>query len=94
MLRRILSLLLVLALAVPMVTGQSKSDDRITDAIRLKLANDADVKGGAIDVTVQNGAVILRGQVRTEKAREKATAIAKKIKGVITVDNQLTLFGR
>jgi osmotically-inducible protein OsmY len=93
MLRRTLSLLILLSLALPLLIGQSKSDDRIYDEVRRKLANDAEVKGAAIDVTVQNGAVILRGQVRTEKAREKAAVITKKVKGVISVDNQLKLFG-
>jgi len=93
MLRRILSLLILLSLALPLLIGQTKADDRIYDEVRRKLANDAEVKGAALDVTVQNGAVTLRGQVHTAKARDKAAAIAKKVKGVTTVDNQLKLFG-
>jgi osmotically-inducible protein OsmY len=43
-------------------------------------------------VTITKGAVTLKGRVHDEKAREKATRIAKKVKGVTTVDNQLKLF--
>jgi osmotically-inducible protein OsmY len=42
---------------------------------------------------VKNGAVILRGQVHTQKAKEKAEKLAKRVKGVTSVDNQLKLFG-
>jgi len=94
MLRRTVSLSILAALIAPLRAAPDKqSDDRIYDEVRRRLANDADVKGAALDVTVTNGAVILRGQVRTEKAREKAAAIAKKVKGVTMVDNKLTLFG-
>lgn len=91
---RTVSVLLVLALVVPLLVAQgTPSDDRIYDEVRRKLANDADVKGAGFDVAVKNGALILRGRVHTEKAKAKAERIAKKVKGVTTVDNQLKLFG-
>ena len=84
---------LFLFLMTPFATAQgSKEDDRIYDQVRRKLADDVDVKGGAFDVTVKNGTVVLKGRVHTEKAKEKATRLAKKIKGVTTVENQLKLF--
>ena len=58
-----------------------------------KLANDTDVRGGGFDVTVKNGAVTLKGEVRTQKAKDKAEKLTKKVKGVVSVDNQLKLFG-
>jgi osmotically-inducible protein OsmY len=70
----------------------SKEDDRLYDLIRRKLADDADVKGGAFDVVVKNGVVTLKGRVHSEKDKEKATRIVKKVKGVTNVDNQLKLF--
>jgi osmotically-inducible protein OsmY len=95
---RALSLLLVLFLIVPLAVvpgkaAQSKDDGRIHDEVLAKLANDTDVRGGGFEVIVKDGAVILRGQVHTDKAKEKAEKIAKKVKGVISVDNQLKLFG-
>lgn len=90
---RLISLLLILALIVPALVAQgTPNDDRIYDDVRRRLADDADVKGAAIEVTIAEGAVTLKGRVHDEKAREKATRIAKKVKGVTTVDNQLKLF--
>jgi osmotically-inducible protein OsmY len=90
---RLISLLLLLALIVPALVAQgTPNDDRIYDDVRRRLADDADVKGAAIEVTITKGAVTLKGRVHDEKAREKATRIAKKVKGVTTVDNQLKLF--
>jgi len=95
---RLISLLLVFALIAPMLVAQGKAaaqgkaDDRIYDDVRRRLADDPEVKGAAIEVTITNGAITLKGRVRDEKAREKATRVAKKVKGVTTVDNQLKLF--
>jgi osmotically-inducible protein OsmY len=90
---RALSLLLVLFLIVPLLVAQGKDDGRIHDEVLAKLANDTDVRGGGFEVIVKNGAVIIRGQVHTDKAKEKAEKLAKKVKGVVSVDNQLKLFG-
>jgi osmotically-inducible protein OsmY len=95
---RLVTLLLLFALIVPMLVAQgtpnrgTSNDDRIYDDVRRRLADDVDVKGAAIEVTITKGAVTLKGRVHDEKAREKATRIAKKVKGVTTVDNQLKLF--
>ena|ERR1700745_3365609 len=67
----------------------STPDDRISDQVRLKLATDPDVKGGALDVIVHDGTVTIKGRVDTEKGKSKATHLAKKVKGVKQVDNQL-----
>ncbi len=67
------------------------SDDRIFDQVRMRLATDADVKGGALDVTVKDGVVTIKGRVDTDKGKSKATKLAKKVKGVKEVDNELTV---
>ncbi|MCS7024254.1 MAG: BON domain-containing protein [Bryobacteraceae bacterium] len=64
-------------------------DDRIYDQVRLRLASNPDVKGGAIEVKVEQGVVTLMGKVRTEKAKKKAENLASKVKGVKKVVNQL-----
>lgn len=90
---RLVSLLLIFALIAPMlVLAQgTPDDDRIYDAVRRKLADDVDVKGAGFEVIVKKGAVTLLGRVHDEKAREKAARIAKKVKGVTSVDNKLKL---
>jgi len=78
-----------------MLVAQQKSavsDDTISDNVRQRLASDADVRGAALDVTVKEGVVTIKGRVHTEKGRRKATELTKKIKGVVSVDNQLKLY--
>jgi hyperosmotically inducible periplasmic protein len=65
------------------------SDDEIYDKVRITLANDRDVKGGNIEVKVSKGVVELQGTVRLEKQRAKAEKVAKKVKGVQKVVNNL-----
>ena len=67
------------------------SDDRIYDQVRMKLTDDPDVKGGALEVVVKEGVVKITGRVTTEKGKSKATKLAKKVKGVKSVDNELTV---
>jgi len=82
--------LLIVGVGAQCVLADQKTDDRIYDQVRMRLTQDADVKGGVgLDVTVKDGVVILRGRVDTEKARGRATKLAKKVKGVKEVDNQL-----
>jgi len=88
--------LLAGALLQPVWAGQkpapvSTEDDRIYDQVRMRLADDADVKGGALEVTVKDGEVLIKGRVDTEKGKTKATKLAKKVKGVKSVDNELSV---
>jgi osmotically-inducible protein OsmY len=55
------------------------------------LAGDRDVKGGALEVKVEQGVVTLRGKVRSEKIKEKAARITRKVKGVKKVINELEI---
>ena len=90
-----MALLLLVALAIPMLVAQQKSavsDDAISDDVRQRLASNADVRGAALDVTVKDGVVTIKGRVHTEKGRKKATELTKKVKGVVSVDNQLKLY--
>ena len=74
---RIISLLLVCFLVVPLLVAQGNVDGRIHDEVLAKLANDTDVRGGGFDVSVKAGVVTLKGEVRTQKAKEKAEKLAK-----------------
>lgn len=67
------------------------NDDRIYDQVRMKLAADQVVGRGAVDVTVKNGVVTLDGRVRTDKQKQKAEHLTKKIKGVTSVVNNLRI---
>ena len=69
----------------------ANSDDRILDQVRMRLATDPDVKGGALDVSVHEGVVTIKGRVDTDKNKSKASKLAKKVKGVKDVDNELVV---
>lgn len=80
------------ALLAPVAFGQKGApDDRIYDQVRMRITTDPDVKGGALDVSVKDGVVTLKGRVDTERGRERATKLTKKVKGVKQVDNQLVV---
>ena len=67
------------------------TDDMIYDRVRIKLAEDQVVKGGALQVDVKAGVVTLTGSVEQEKQKDRATKLAKGIKGVKQVVNNITL---
>jgi hyperosmotically inducible protein len=96
MLPRLISVLVMLTLILPILLvaqkGPAQSDDLIFDDVRRKLASDPDVRGAALDVQVKDGVVTLQGRVHTEKGRQKATALTKKVKGVKSVNNELKLY--
>jgi osmotically-inducible protein OsmY len=77
--------------AVIPVRAASKpvTDDAIYDHVREKLAVDQVVKGGALEVEVHDGAVVLKGKVDSERRKDKAEKIARKVAGVKSVVNQI-----
>ena len=91
---RLLSILVLCILIVLPAFAQKQTttdDDRIIDQVHIKLANDPEVGRSNIEVEVHDGAVTLRGKVKKEKLRSKAEHLAKKVKGVKSVSNQLTV---
>jgi osmotically-inducible protein OsmY len=91
--KRIVSTLLLAfgLFSTALVADKPISDDFLTDTIRTRLASDAIVKGGAIDVDVHDGAVVLRGKVEEDRQRVRAEKVVKGIKGVKTVKNEIQL---
>jgi osmotically-inducible protein OsmY len=72
-------------------SAASVTDDVITDQVRLKLAADPVVKGGALNVDVRAGVVTLSGVVAQDKQRAKAERVARKVKGVKQVINKIEI---
>jgi osmotically-inducible protein OsmY len=68
----------------------SKVDDKIHDLVMVKLAGDQLVGGaGRIEVSVSGGVVTLKGRVETDKQKGRAEHLAKRVKNVKSVDNQI-----
>ncbi len=66
-------------------------DAAITTSINAGLAKDPDLSALKIDVDTKAGKVSLHGSAPTTQARDRAITIAQSVKGVISVDNQLTI---
>jgi osmotically-inducible protein OsmY len=92
---RLLSITILLALVLtPLLAQKDKppiTDDIIVDQVKVKLADDSEVGGQPINVDAHGGTVVLTGKVTNDKLREKAEKIAKKVKGVVGVDNKLAI---
>jgi hyperosmotically inducible periplasmic protein len=66
-------------------------DVAITTSINAGLAKDPDLSALKIDVDTKAGKVSLHGSAPSTQARDRAITIAQSVKGVISVDNQLTI---
>lgn len=91
---RLASLLLLLLLpSMTILAAKDKvvSDDMIYDQVRRKLANDADVKGGSLQVAVDQGVVTIKGILEKEAQKSKAEKVASKVRGVKKVINEIKL---
>jgi hyperosmotically inducible periplasmic protein len=83
-------LLATLALAAALVAGAGPvSDDVLFDQVRIRIAQDREVGADKITVKVEGGVVELTGTVQEQRHREKAEKLAKKVKGVKSVQNKL-----
>ena len=74
--------------AVTSVAG-TVDDASITAAVSTGLAKDPDLSAIKIDVDTKGGQVTLRGPAPDANAKARAEEIAKSVKGVNGVDNQL-----
>ena len=71
--------------------GSNVEDATITASVNAALVKDKDLSAIKIDVDTKNGKVTLYGPAPSATARERATTIAKAVKGVTAVDNQLVI---
>ncbi len=73
------------------VGGDKVDDAVITTKVKAAIAADKDLSAIKIDVDTQNGVVTLSGPAPTATAKERASEIARNVKGVNSVNNQLTI---
>jgi hyperosmotically inducible protein len=72
--------------------ASDKVDDAtITTKVNAELARDKDLSAIRIDVDTKDGVVTLSGPAPSVTARERASELARTVKGVSSVNNQLTL---
>lgn len=73
--------------------GQAVDDATIGTRLKAALAADPELSALKINVDTTQGAVRLRGEVKSMALRRKAEDLARKIEGVKSVDNQLVITG-
>lgn len=73
----------------PAVDCSKMDDGALTTAVKDKLASAPSLKGQTIDVAVSGGAVTLTGKVKTASNKGTATRVAKAVKCVKGVTNNL-----
>jgi osmotically-inducible protein OsmY len=70
-------------------TGEYVDDAWITTKVKSELIADSDTKAGNINVETSNGKVTLTGTAKTWQESDKAAQIARGIKGVTGVENDI-----
>jgi hyperosmotically inducible protein len=80
-----------LAAALCFAADKPVADGVIHDNVIIKLASDQIVKGGALTVDVTDGVVTISGQVENPKQKDRAAKLAKGVKGVKKVVNNINL---
>ncbi|MES2102077.1 MAG: BON domain-containing protein [Pseudomonadota bacterium] len=71
--------------------GDKIDDAVITSSVKSELAKDPNLSALAINVDTDSGRVALKGSAPTLTAKVRATTLAQNVKGVVSVDNQLTI---
>lgn len=71
--------------------GEYIDDVSITSQVKYELLDSKKVDGLDVNVDVTNGRVLLTGWASSPTERAKATELARAVKGVKSVDNQMKL---
>lgn len=71
--------------------GTAVKDAAITTEVNAKLAADKALSAMRINVDTSNGHVKLEGTAPSGEARNRASALAASVSGVVAVDNRLTV---
>lgn len=71
--------------------GAYIDDAAITTAVKARLVEDKTVNAGAVNVQTLNGEVALSGFARSSEERAQAERVARDVKGVRTVRNNLAI---
>ena len=71
--------------------SQKLRDAAITTSINAELARDKSLSALAINVDTKNGRVALNGTAPSAADRERVTLLARRVDGVVDVDNRLQI---
>lgn len=71
--------------------GAYIDDTAITSSVKARLFEDKDVAGSSISVETLKGTVLLSGFAKSALERSKAETIARSVKGVTAVRNEIAV---
>ena len=71
--------------------GAYVDDSVITTSVKTRLLEDKDVAGTSINVETLNGTVMLSGFAKSSLERNKAETLARNVKGVKSVKNEIAV---
>lgn len=71
--------------------GEYMSDAGVTTAVKAKFAEDPTVAATSIGVETLNGTVQLTGFAKSQAEKDRAVALARQVKGVTTVKNDIVV---
>ncbi len=71
--------------------GEKIDDAVITTSVNASFAKDTDLSAIKINVDTKDGVVTLNGPAPTAAAKDKASDLARQVKGVSSVNNQLVV---
>jgi osmotically-inducible protein OsmY len=71
--------------------GTAVDDSAITTKVKSEFATDKDVHAMDVHVKTTNGNVQLTGQVKSYEEKRKAEEVARRVSGVRSVENDLTV---
>jgi hyperosmotically inducible periplasmic protein len=94
MFKHCLTVLVLAVASIAAAADKPQSDAAIADTVLIRLSGDREVNGGALKVDVKNGVATITGIVETQRQKDKVPKIAKKVKGVKQVVNNVTLKDR
>jgi hyperosmotically inducible periplasmic protein len=71
--------------------GAYVDDTAITASVKSRMLEDERVAGTSISVETLNGTVLLSGFAKSQTEKDAAESIARKVEGVRTVKNEITV---
>jgi len=71
--------------------GTAVDDSTITTKVKSEFATNKDVSAMAVHVKTTNGVVQLSGEVKSYDEKRKAEEVARRVSGVRSVENDLTV---
>lgn len=71
--------------------GEFTDDARIQAAVKTALISDEEIAGWPMNIEVNKGIVGLYGRIPSETARARAIRLASDVRGVVDVQDRLTL---